>query len=117
MTLQGDDVFLDAMQEPYRARCFEQIKKISKHVDGFIVHSEFFGRYMAEYFDLDPEKIHVTPLGVDTSDFQVGQTASLQSGEAKTIGYLARLAPEKGYTIWWMLLSRSRTDLKVGMFS
>lgn len=96
VTLQGDDVFLDAMQEPYRSRCFEQIKKISRHVDGFIVHSEFFGRYMAEYFDLDPEKIHVTPLGVDTSDFHVGQVASFESDDRKTIGYLARLAPEKG---------------------
>lgn len=96
ITLQGDDVFLDAMPEPYRARCFEQIKKISKHVDGFIVHSEFFGRYMAEYFDLDPEKIHVTPLGVDTTDFKIGDTSSIAGVETKTVGYLARLAPEKG---------------------
>ena len=56
VTLQGDDVFLDALQEPYRTKCLEEIKRISKHVDGFIVHSEFFGRYMAEYFELDFRK-------------------------------------------------------------
>lgn len=96
VTLQGDDVFLDAMPEPYRSRCFEQIKRISEHVDGFIVHSEFFGRYMAEYFELDPERIHITPLGVDTTDFKIGRRSSIDGAETKTIGYLARLAPEKG---------------------
>ncbi len=96
ITLQGDDVFLDALPEPFRAKCFEQIKRILKHVDGFIVHSEFFGRYMTEYFGLDPSKIHVTPLGVDTTDFQNFVPAVPDESGPLTIGYLARLAPEKG---------------------
>jgi glycosyltransferase involved in cell wall biosynthesis len=96
VTLQGDDVFLDATPEPYRAKCFEQIKKISEHVDGYIVHSEFFADYMSEYFDLDRSKIHVTPLGVNTDDFAEFVPVQPKTAEQKTIAYLARLAPEKG---------------------
>lgn len=96
VTLQGDDIFLDALPEPYRAKCFAEIKKIAQYVDGFIVHSEFFGRYMAEYFDLDPSQIHVTPLGVDTSDFSDFSKPEVQEDGTLNVGYLARLAPEKG---------------------
>lgn len=99
VTLQGDDIFLDGIPEPYRTKCFEQITRISRHVDGYIVHSEFFGKYMCEYFDLDPSKVHVTPLGLDTTDFapflDTPSSSSMRS-ERPTIGYMARLAPEKG---------------------
>ena len=103
VTLQGDDVFLDSLQEPWRSRCIDRVRQITKFVDGFIVHSEFFRDYMADYFSIPAEKFHVTPLGIDTDDFK-----SLDAAESKstadenhhsneiTIGYLARLAPEKG---------------------
>ena len=96
VTLQGDDVFLDQTPEPYKSKCIAQIKKIAEHVDGFIVHSKYFGDYMRDYFDLDPAKIHVTPLGLDTKDFESFRGTPASSDDGMTIGYLARLAPEKG---------------------
>lgn len=103
VTLQGDDVFLDGLQEPWRSRCIERIRDIVKTVDGFIVHSDFFRDYMAEYFSIPIEKFHVTPLGIDTTDFEsfdlpaaIASNQPVESPERVTIGYLARLAPEKG---------------------
>ncbi len=103
VTLQGDDVFLDSLQEPWRSRCMKRIHQIVNMVDGFIVHSDFFRDYMAEYFAIPIEKFHVTPLGIDTDDFKnpkvASSTASIEPAnrsERVTIGYLARLAPEKG---------------------
>ena len=101
VTLQGDDVFLDGLEEPYRSKCMEQIARISQSVDGFIVHTEFFRDYMSGYFGFDAPKIHVTPLGIDVHDFQqmkslASSTDAADTNQSRTIGYLARLAPEKG---------------------
>ena len=93
VTLQGDDVFLDSLPELYRAMCIEQIKRLVKEVDGFIVHSEFFRDYMNGYFSIPVDKIHVTPLGIDTSEFE---NSSAPNRSGNVLGYLARLAPEKG---------------------
>jgi glycosyltransferase involved in cell wall biosynthesis len=97
VTLQGDDVFLDSLNEPFKTKCIERIKQIVKLVDGFIVQSEFFREYMSDYFSIDPARIHVTPLGLDVSDFErfLDRDTSRQL-ETKTIGYMARLAKEKG---------------------
>lgn len=100
VTLQGDDVFIDSLSEPYRSQCIKEIQKIVPHVDGFIVQSEFFRDYMADYFSIPLEKFHVTPLGLDVSEFEPflgrGHT-SFEDGRRPTIGYLARLAKEKGF--------------------
>ena len=98
VTLQGDDVFLDVLNEPFKTKCITRIKQIVKNVDGFIVQSEFFRTYMSDYFSIDPKKCHVTPLGLDLTDFErfLDRDASHPS-ETQTIGYMARLAKEKGF--------------------
>ncbi len=99
VTLQGDDVFLDSLQEPFRAKCIDRIKEIANHVDGFIVQSEFFKEYMGDYFSIPADKFHVTPLGIELHDFDSfadRQHVAVANGQRQVIGYLARLAPEKG---------------------
>ena len=97
VTLQGDDVFLDSLKEPYRSQALAEIADIGKHVDAFIVHSEFYRDYISEYLQLDVQKFHVTPLGLELEDYQSFQTLPQHSeSDGLTIGYLARLAPEKG---------------------
>lgn len=97
VTLQGDDVFLNSLPERDRQLCLEQIKKNNACIDGFIVHSEAFRLYMADYFQIAPERIEVTPLGIDTKDFiHLRKNTKAENSRHRTIGYLARLAPEKG---------------------
>lgn len=97
VTLQGDDVFLDSLQEPFRSQALSRIAEIGKHVDAFVVHSEFYRDYISKYLNLDKEKFFVTPLGLELDDF--GPFRSLPphvDKEVLSLGYLARLAPEKG---------------------
>ena len=97
VTLQGDDVFLDSLDEPYKSKCTDQIKQLAPHVDAFVVHSEFYREYMGSYLDLDLAKVHVTPLGIDVTDFARFLNAPRDSSSpTRTIGYLAKLAPQKG---------------------
>jgi glycosyltransferase involved in cell wall biosynthesis len=62
-------------------------------VDAFIAISHFGARSMADYFQLDPGRIHVVPLGIRFEGFEPNAASE---SETFTIGYLARIAPEKG---------------------
>lgn len=99
VTLQGDDIFLEELPEPYQKQALEEIYRLVPHIDAFIAHSEFYADSMSQYLHIPREKIHVTPLGIDVSDFDgVKPKRDKQAidAESATIGYLARLAPEKG---------------------
>lgn len=93
VTLQGDDIFLDSLPEPYRTRSFDELRRLIDHVDGFLVHSRFYAEYMQAYLGIPADKLFQVPLGIDINGFpEPGGTAP----HPPTIGYLARLAPEKG---------------------
>ncbi len=96
VTLQGDDVFLERLPEGDRQRCLELIRRNAQSADGFIVHSRAFGQRMSEYFQLPIDCIHVTPLGIDTHDYKTRGDTSKPQRDTVHLGYLARLAPEKG---------------------
>jgi len=97
VTLQGDDIFLDSLPEPYKSRAFDEIRKLVEHIDAFLTHSQYYARFMSEYLDIPPEKFRVVPLGIDTRGFPPAGLVDESRQEAtKSIGYLARLAPEKG---------------------
>ncbi len=95
VTLQGDDIFLESLPEPYRSRARERIAALVPQVDRFLTHSRFYADFMADYLTIPRERIDVVPLGLDVRDFAPRNPRS-RLGAAPTIGYLARLAPEKG---------------------
>jgi glycosyltransferase involved in cell wall biosynthesis len=69
------------------------IREHAAHVDAFIAVSHFGAQSMAGYLGIDRRKIHVVPLGIDFDGF----TRRVDKGkEPFTIGYLARITPEKG---------------------
>ena len=99
VTLQGDDVFLEELPGPDKARALDQIRRLAEHVDAFLVHSRYYAQFMAEYLAIDPAKFRLVPLGIDTADF-APPAAEIDprtnpAGPLR-VGYLARLAPEKG---------------------
>jgi glycosyltransferase involved in cell wall biosynthesis len=92
-TLQGEDLFLESLRQPYRNESLQLIRENAVHVDAFIAVSHYGARSMAGYLGIDPKKIHVVPLGIKFDGFQ--RTTATES-EPFTIGYLARISPEKG---------------------
>jgi glycosyltransferase involved in cell wall biosynthesis len=92
-TLQGEDLFLDSLQEPYRGQAKALIRRQAESVDGFVAVSAYYAGFMAAELGLPRQRIHVVPLGV-----------SLEGLEARperppgpfVFGYFARVAPEKG---------------------
>lgn len=98
VTLQGDDLFLQELGSDYRRRALELIRRLADHVDAFLVHSQSYGDHISAYLGVDRTKFQRVPLGIDTSDFEVVPTSPPEHEHDRPLklGYLARLAPEKG---------------------
>lgn len=99
--LQGDDIFYDGLIEPYRQQALQELRKLTQQVDLFVVHSRDYGLRMQAMLGFADDAWRVNPLSIDPSDFgpqnfdRVRQDAA-DVGDKPIIGYLARLAPEKG---------------------
>lgn len=97
VTLQGDDIFLRDLPAPFQSQALAEIQRLGKHVDGFVVHSQYYADFMSSYLQLPAEKFRVTPLGIDLEGFPPPEQLDAEPvGTPVTLGYLARLAPEKG---------------------
>ena len=92
-TLQGEDLFLDGLHEPYRTQALDLIRDQIEHVDMFLSVSEYYARFMPGYLGIPAEKICVVPLGINPKGFELRKPD--RSGPF-TVGFLARVAPEKG---------------------
>jgi glycosyltransferase involved in cell wall biosynthesis len=92
-TLQGEDLFLDGLGEEHRAASKELIRAHAPHVDGFVATSESYADFMAGYLGLPREKIHTVPIGISLEGHD---PAPRPRNDPFTIGYFARVAPEKG---------------------
>jgi glycosyltransferase involved in cell wall biosynthesis len=93
VTLQGDDLFLDGLREPYKTQAIDLIRRQVRDVDRFISISDYYTDYMSRYLDIPREKMRTVKLGINVRDFS--EPAPLARNPF-TIGYLARVAPEKG---------------------
>lgn len=91
-TLQGEELFLGGLPEPYRTRSLELIRRQVKDVDTFIAISEYCATFMKGYLGIPDERLAVVPLGVNTT----GYARRERIDDVFRVGYLARVAPEKG---------------------
>jgi glycosyltransferase involved in cell wall biosynthesis len=89
---QGEDSFLDSLDEPWRTRCWETLAERSRDVSAFVAPSQYYAGLMSERMKLRPEQVRVIGNGVAHTEFAVGAT----SPEVPTIGYLARMVANKG---------------------
>ena len=93
LTLQGEDLFLEALPEPYKAEALALVRSQIANVDRFVAVSEYYAGFMRDYLRIPAEKIRVATLGVNVTDLDA---MPHHRHEPFTIGYFARIAPEKG---------------------
>ncbi len=94
--LQGDDIFFESLIEPFRSQAMELLRKLAQKVDLFIVHSRDYGQRMQTLLQFPSDRWQVNPLAIDTNDFIRSNAQATHATRPPTVGYLARLAPEKG---------------------
>ncbi len=94
-SLQGDDIFTESLPEPYRSRTLTLIREHCREIDGFIATSASYADFMASYFEIPREKIHVVYPGLNLPGH--GGPRPPRDGKPFTVGYFARICPEKGF--------------------
>ncbi len=93
ITMQGEDVFLDGLQEPYRTESIDLIRRQVAGVDMFLAVSDFYVERMHGLLGIPRDKIAVVPLGINTDGYDGPRG---QRDRPIRVGYFARVAPEKG---------------------
>jgi len=92
-TLQGEDLFLEGLQDPYKTRSLDLIRQNIRHVDCFLAVSEYYAEFMCRYLNIPDHKMEIAPLGVSTDGYRAEPSSA---SKTPRIGYFARIAPEKG---------------------
>jgi glycosyltransferase involved in cell wall biosynthesis len=92
-TLTGEDIFIDRLPDGGREEVLNLIRERGRDVDGFIAVSKYYAEYSAQQFAVPVDRLHVIPLGVRVD---ARPTSDEPAAEPFTIGYLARICPEKG---------------------
>ena len=91
-TMQDEDAWIDAMEEPSRTLCWEAMASGARKVDAFVAVSRFFGDLMRERLKIDPARLHTVPIGVEPG----GAPAAGSAPDPPVVGYLARMAESMG---------------------
>jgi glycosyltransferase involved in cell wall biosynthesis len=92
-TLQGEELFLSQLREPYRTQALELIRAKSEDVDGFVAVSEFCADYWQRQLGIPDRKLHVVPIGINPEGYGPLERVP---GAPFRVGFFARVAPEKG---------------------
>jgi glycosyltransferase involved in cell wall biosynthesis len=94
-TLQGDDIFLEALPPADRARSIELIRRNCDAVDGYFATSQYYADFMAGYLGLPRTRMHVVYPGLNLKGH--GSPRTFRDRPPWTIGYFARICPDKGF--------------------
>ncbi len=93
--LTGEDIFLDAMQSSDRERLRSVIRDRGADVSRFVASSDYYAGQMAEYLGVPREQIDVVYTGIARE--YLAPIAAPPPQRPPTVGYLARICPEKGF--------------------
>jgi glycosyltransferase involved in cell wall biosynthesis len=92
-TLQGEDLFLEGLGEPWRTQALDLIRTQIDSVDAFIAVSDYYAGFMSRYLGIPESKLHVVPIGINLKGYDTGFRFRTN---CFTVGYFARVVPEKG---------------------
>ncbi|MFN0105777.1 MAG: glycosyltransferase family 4 protein [Bryobacteraceae bacterium] len=92
-TLQGEDLFLEGLPEPYKSESKRLIEAAIPQVDRFLAVSGYYAEFMIDYLRIPRAKIRVVPIGVTFEGFEAKPKVRR---EVVKIGFFARIDPAKG---------------------
>ena len=93
-SVQGEDVFLAGLAEPYRNEALSLARDRARDVDAFVATCDWYAASMADYLQAPRKRFRVVPLGISLEGH--GHRERDLPETPFTIGYMARVAPEKG---------------------
>lgn len=93
-TLSGEDIFLEKLQPPHYAQARDELRSRAADIEAFVALNHYYADYMADYLSVARERIRVIPHGLKLAGH--GDGPRLAPSARTTLGYLARICPDKG---------------------
>ena len=93
--VQGEDLFLSQIPEPWHGQALDEMAARAPEVAVFVSPSHYYSRFMSSLLRIDESRMRVIPLGIRLEG-HAREPAATRRPDGKTIGYLARICPEKG---------------------
>jgi glycosyltransferase involved in cell wall biosynthesis len=116
-TLSGEDIFLDALPEPWRAEAWRLLRERAGDATRFVALNHCFADFMANRLAVPRERIAVIPHGVDLAEFPAEPPDLAARRRARggrlVVGSLARACAEKGLDVLVRALPRLARDRDV----
>lgn len=95
--LQSEETFLDSIPNPCGEKCWSALAERGGDVDGWIAPTRYFADRMASRLRLPAERVRVVPNGIHLAGYdQLPDRAAKRPGDPLTVGFFARMCPEKG---------------------
>lgn len=97
--LSGEDIFLERIAQPHYDQARRVLRERSNDVAAFVAMNRYYADFMADYLAVEPSRIHVIPPGLNLQGHgAAGKRRPVEPSKSAefTIGYLARICPEKG---------------------
>jgi len=95
-TLQGGETFIQNLHEPYAEEARALARRNVRAVDLFLAPSSAYAEEMADFLAVPRQRIRVVHPGIDATPYT---RSSRRVRQPFRIGYLSRIAPEKGLDI------------------
>ena len=105
-SLQGEADFLRGLPEPFRSDCYGLLRQHAAHVDSFVATCEDQARAMAPILGRSADRIDTILPGISVDGF--GESGRSDDGRF-VVGFLARIAPEKGLDLLADAVDRLRS--------
>lgn len=93
--LQGEDAFIDAMDEAGRKEMWRLMVERGREVDLFIAPSHYFAERMAVKMQIPSAKLKVIHNGISLSGYPT-TPPQIAPNTAPVLGFFARMCPDKG---------------------
>ncbi len=93
--LSGEDIFLDALKPSYREQAWQLLRKNASFVDCFVALNRYYALAMASRLRVPEAQVAVIPHGLNLQGVPQ-RTWPDGPPERLTVGFLARICPEKG---------------------
>lgn len=98
--LTGEDLFLGQLVEPYRSQAQAIMRERAGDVSAFVATSRYYADEMSRYLAIDRARVAVVHPGVPGEyvvDKVPTETRRCEGSRPPTVGYVARICPEKGF--------------------
>ncbi len=96
--LQSEESFLDSLPEPFRSESWRLMAERARDLDGWIAPTGYFAGRMIGRLGLVPDRVRVAPSGISLEGYRdlPERTGNGFRGPSPTLGFFARMCPEKG---------------------